>query len=258
MRFPLVAALGMFLAVGPARLYLQAQSFVDPGEHLTAATVRLVLRSTSWGTGWMVQLMMAALAAIICFRPARSPRASRSTVWSTAVGLAAAFSTPLTGHAVAGPWPPAIQVFVQGVHVLGGGVWLGTLLALMVIGFRTTRGLDREARAEAVSQLVQRFSPLALAGAATLVLAGSIMSWLYLRSIPALWQTVYGRTLLVKLAVLVAVLAHGAFNWRRVKPTLSSPAGTEMLRRSAGLELVLGALLLAVTAVLVALPTPHM
>ena len=78
-----------------------------------------------------------------------------------------------------------------------------------------------------------------------------------------LWSTPYGRTLALKLLLLGGVAAAGAFNWRRVRPALAGEGGGRTLRRSAALELALGALVVAwggvvgaAPAVLWALPTP--
>ena len=57
-------------------------------------------------------------------------------------------------------------------------------------------------------------------------------------------------------ALLAGVAALGFYNWRRVLPTLGDDAATHRLRRSARVELGLGLVVLLVTAVLVALPTP--
>jgi putative copper export protein len=62
----------------------------------------------------------------------------------------------------------------------------------------------------------------------------------------------------VKLCCLGGVAALGAYNWRVVQPKLEAGAGDDLLRRSAWTELALGAVLLIVTAVLVALPAPGM
>ena len=80
-------------------------------------------------------------------------------------------------------------------------------------------------------------------------------AWLHLGTVPALWQTPYGKTLLVKLAILSVVGATGAYNWLRVKPSLGNIEGATRIRRSAVVELGVGVLVLIVTAVLVATPT---
>lgn len=98
------------------------------------------------------------------------------------------------------------------------------------------------------------FSALALWCVGALVASGTLGAWVQLGSVAALWGSAYGRTLLVKLGAVALVFAAGAYNWRRISPTLGDAAAR--LRRSAALELALGAFVLAVTAVLVATPPP--
>jgi copper transport protein len=110
----------------------------------------------------------------------------------------------------------------------------------------------------AVARMVARFSPVALTGAALAVGAGLLLAVAYVGDFAALGGTTYGRTLLVKVGCLGFTAALGAWNWRRVRPRLGTPAATATLRRSAALELILGFCLLAATAVLVALPAPKL
>jgi putative copper export protein len=72
---------------------------------------------------------------------------------------------------------------------------------------------------------------------------------------PSLVANDRGKTLLIKLAVLSVVAVTGAYNWLRVKPTLGQSEGAPRIRRCALVELSVGILVLAVTAVLVATPT---
>ena len=99
------------------------------------------------------------------------------------------------------------------------------------------------------------FSPTALAFAGVTATTGVFAAWLHLERVSALWETAYGRTLLIKLAVLSIVAATGAYNWLRVRPALGDLEGATRVRRSAMVELGVGLLVLAVTAVLVAMPT---
>jgi len=109
-------------------------------------------------------------------------------------------------------------------------------------------------RGETVASLVHAFSPAALAFAAIVALTGLLATWAHLGFTSALWTTSYGRTLLLKLAILAALAAAGAWNWKRVKPALGDEAGAARLRRSVRLELGFGVLVLLVTAILVATP----
>jgi putative copper export protein len=85
---------------------------------------------------------------------------------------------------------------------------------------------------------------------------GVFSAWLHLGTVPALWTTGYGRTLLLKLGVASLVFGTGAYNWLRVKPALEREEAAGPLRRSATIELTVALVVLAVTAVLVATPLP--
>ena len=59
-----------------------------------------------------------------------------------------------------------------------------------------------------------------------------------------------------KLLFLAGVIGTGFYNWRVVQPTLGSDVATTRFRRSASSERAIGAIVIVVTAVLVAMPTP--
>jgi putative copper export protein len=147
---------------------------------------------------------------------------------------------------------------VNAVHILAASTWLGTLLVLTIVGIR---GVLRSATAGAqrallVSDLVNSFSPLALTAATIVVITGATTAWLHLKRISALWTTSYGIALLVKLFLVAIVVVLGAWNWRRVRPSLGVEGTEETIRRSATMELTFAGLVLIATAVLVTLPSP--
>jgi putative copper export protein len=166
-------------------------------------------------------------------------------------GLAFALRNLLAGR-VAG--------MVNPLHVLGGSLWIGTLFVLVVCGVRQTLRpevsvADRE---RDVAEMVRRFSVVGLGGAALLGITGLITGWTHLNPLAALWTTPYGYALIAKLCVVVIVLGLGAWNWRRVGPTLGTEGGARTIRRTASIELALAALVLFITAILVSLPSPKL
>jgi copper transport protein len=156
--------------------------------------------------------------------------------------------------ALLGQWARLINP----IHLLAGGMWIGTLFYLVVAGIWLTlrSGLSSERRGVLVMEMVSQFSPFALVSAGMLATFGVITAWRHLKTIPALWTTPYGITLIVKLCVVGCVLALGAFNWRRQRPLLGTEAGAKALRRSAAAELTVAALVLVITSILVSLPSP--
>lgn len=149
---------------------------------------------------------------------------------------------------------------VNPLHVLGGSLWLGTLFALVVCGLAQMlqSSVPEAEREEAVAEMVRRFSTIALASAGLLGVTGVITSWTHLNPLAALWTTPYGYALVAKLAVVGVVAGLGAWNWRRVGPSLGSPGGALAIRRTASTELVFAAVVLFLTAILVSLPSPKL
>ncbi|HEY6867399.1 MAG TPA: CopD family protein [Candidatus Eisenbacteria bacterium] len=148
---------------------------------------------------------------------------------------------------------------VNPLHMLAGGLWIGTLFVLVTAGFGAARrgALPDERRVALMTRMVNAFSPLALSAVPVLAAFGLVTAWTHLHAIRALWTTPYGVTLIVKLCVVAVVLALGAWNWRRQKRRMDSDAGAAALQRSARAELAVAAVVLAVTAVLVSLPSPR-
>ena len=248
-----LAAALIFAVVAFARLHAQSVALAGLGGDGTGGVIGRILTQTVWGTGWLVQIAATGVAAIGFFM-ARRERAVGWTV--AAVGALALAVTPaLTGHAAALPSLAPLAVIADAVHVASAGGWLGSLLLVLVAGMPAALAPgtgDRD-----VADLVNAFSTIALRFAAALGATGLIAAWLQVGSFTALWESGYGRTLLLKLAVASAVLAIGAYNWRRVRPALGEKAGAALLRRSATAELAIGAVVLLITAALVGMETPR-
>ena len=178
-------------------------------------------------------------------------RVASSVGWTlAAIGIPFAVLQPIYTGKLSGK--------VNAVHILAASTWLGTLLVLTMIGIR---GVIKSAaagqqRAELVYDLVNSFSPLALTAATIVGISGLTTAWLHLKRVSSLWTTSYGLTLIVKLILVGIVVALGAWNWRRVRPSLGDEGSELTIRRSATMELTFAALVLIATSVLVTLPSP--
>jgi copper transport protein len=178
-------------------------------------------------------------------------RVSSSIGWTlAAIGILVVVLQPVYTGTLAGK--------VNAVHILGASTWLGTLLVLTLIGIRgviksATAGAQR---AQLVADVVNSFSPLALVAASIVAITGLTTAWLHLKRISSLWTTSYGIALDIKLVFVLIVVVLGAWNWRRIRPSLGSEGSEQTIRRSARMELTFAALVLIVTSVLVTLPSP--
>lgn len=244
--FGMIAAAGLVIAT-VIKLYGETVAMHD-------APIRTILFATGWGLAWDVQLL-GSLIAIAAFRSAHN---ESGAAW--AVAAAAAFVlgvTPaLTGHAIAGD-EALFAVPLDVLHVIAGSVWVGTLATILVVGIGAAAKTPASVKLSTiVAGMINVFSPLALICGAIVVATGGIAALLHLEPLSTLWTTLYGQVLLIKLVVVGILSAVGAWNWRKVKPTLVGDEGVIPLQRSARLELAVSAMVLAITAFLVALPLP--
>jgi copper transport protein len=214
-----------------------------------------ILFATGWGWAWSAQ-MVACLVAVVGFAIAH--RGTRSGWRLAALAGAVLVVTPAaTGHAIGGD-EALFAVPIDVLHVLAGSVWVGTLGVILIAGIgaaaKTPGTVSLGTR---VAAMINAFSPLALVCGAAIVATGVVASLLRLEPFSSLWTSTYGKVLIVKLALVSLLFVVGAWNWRRVKPTLGGNEGVKALRLSARAELSVSALVLVVTAVLVALPLPE-
>jgi putative copper export protein len=166
----------------------------------------------------------------------------------------AALCTALRGFATTGRWTS----LVNPLHVLAGGLWIGTLfvLAFAALPLTVRRWWPEGKHPAAVAVMVRRFSTLALVASGLLVLTGVTTAWRHLHRLDALWTTPYGLALCAKLVFVLSVGGLGAYNWRAVSPRLGHDDATDSLSRFARTELALALVVLLITSILVSIPAP--
>jgi copper transport protein len=230
--------IGLLALVG--RLFAASKGLTEPGAPVGLSEVAAMLQ-TAWGRGWMAQV--GSMLAVVLLSLGRRPV---GLVDRLAV-LAACAATTLTGHATTFPAGAALGTAVTTLHVSGAACWLGTLGALLSL------------RTGPLHESLRRFAPVALTGATLLFASGLVVTWGALGGLPLpgrLGGTDYGRVLAVKLGVVALILAAGAWHWRVAAPGLARGGPMRSFVRTAWLEVVLAAVVLAVTAVLGLLDPP--
>lgn len=111
--------------------------------------------------------------------------------------------------------PMAVVVGADAAHLIAGAVWFGGLVLLL----QRVRGRRLADDPVGGAALVRDWSRVAGFAVATVVVAGSALSWATVRSLDAL-STGYGITLLVKIALALLVIALGIYNHFRVVPAV--------------------------------------
>jgi copper transport protein len=280
----LAAAVVLGMASGLAGLVLlgATEAGVSFWSALAPATVREVA-STHAGTGWVLRLadwallglalgLLAMRGAVPVLRPVplgatghvlgRPP--SRAALAGLAVpALALAVTPALAGHA--STQHPVWALFALDIgHVLAMSTWLGGLVLLVACVPAATRALAPPERSRLLAGTLVRFSPLALGAVGVLLATGVTQALINVRSLDAFTATAYGRAVLIKAGLLVALIGLGAVNRQRVLPALrrvaaggDPPGGAgRLLRRTLRAEVALVLVVLGVTGALTGYPPP--
>jgi copper transport protein len=123
------------------------------------------------------------------------------------------------GHA-AQTSPRGVSVFLDWLHLVTGSLWVGGLIGLLIV-WRTLPAVSRVA---GLIVCVPRFSNLAFVSVLLLLGTGIGATVLHLPILSALWQTSYGKVILIKIGILAATLPLAAVNLLRNKPGLVAAA----------------------------------
>jgi copper transport protein len=253
-----------------AALGIVLQGATATGDSFWAALDADVLRDvldTRFGTVWRLRLTAFALLLVLLPWPGPSGgRGSERPAWGVggvrgaAIAVVVAYlvvSPALAGHAAADGLGPLAALDV--LHVAAMSAWVGGVALLALALPAATRLLGRADRTRLLAAVVSRFSTVALVAVGALLASGVLQSVLQLESLAELADTAFGRAILAKSAIFVALVALGAHNRRRSQPALvrlardgEAPgrAGTA-LRRAVRAEVGLMVAVLGVTAALV-------
>jgi copper transport protein len=240
----ILVGLVLLLALG-VRAVCQSANTFGPAAALDLDHLRTVAVESRWGGRFLSQVWAAA-AATAAFAWTRVH--ARSGWMLTAISvLSFCLVLPRTGHAMShGP----LALGAQALHVLGAGLWIGTLLVAVAPRRLLTPGFEPQAR-DTSRSVLSYFAPVAITGAAALVASGALTAYVYLPDIDSLFSTAWGRTLLAKIAATGMAGTLGFLNFRRFRRLATSRSLT-----LARVELAVAVAVIALTAILTALPSP--
>jgi putative copper resistance protein D len=217
-----------------------------------------VLVQTQAGHVWLVRAgFLALLAVFLSIRMSVERRADWRAARGEGVFLGVAALAPLAaaGHAAAVEPDTLRAIALDGLHVLGAGIWVGGLLplALLLRAAATEEGADARPYAALAAR---RFSRAAVGIVLVLAATGTWLAITHVGNVAGLVGTSYGRLLLAKLALLVLALGLAALNRSVLLPRLGGDGptvGRPAMRRLAGFVAVEAGLALAILVIVAAM-----
>lgn len=176
---------------------------------------------------------------------------SRRHVAALVAGGVAACAPALTGH-TRGVTPEVLAVGADMLHLVAGSIWLGGLVALLLVL------PDLSGRGTLAVEVLAKFSAVAAAVLVALVLTGALLAWRITGSWGVLFDSAYGRLLMVKVAAALIAVLIAVANRFALLPRLQQAthrrdrrAGVRLLVRATAAEAAVLVAVLLVTGFLV-------
>jgi len=173
------------------------------------------------GRALLVSLLLVLLVAVLCTLATRIV----AVAWAAVFALLAVLPLSLAGHA-SGSADHMVAVDSLAMHLVGAVLWVGGLVALVLVGARL--GDQRET-------VVRRYSTLALACFVLVSFSGVVNAALRVGSFAGL-ATPYGLLVIGKVVALSLLGIAGYLHRRRTIPRLGSDRSA--FARLAGVEVV--------------------
>lgn len=200
-----------------ASLWLKAAEMAEVPPAQAAGAVGTVLSGSHYGVAWIIGAA-ALLVAGAWLWTARSMSRPGSAGMLAFLPLAVFWYAQCMSSHGAEAGDISVFMFVYSAHLALISLWVGEVLVaglVVLAGGDATPGSERRA-------FVQRLSASATRSLAGILLTGAYVSWQMLHSVADLINDPYGRTLLVKLALVAAAAGMGAYNRFVVMPSLGA------------------------------------
>ncbi len=264
-----IVALVVAVAANILALIQQSMVFFNTGaaEVLSQNLWSVVRIGSRFGDVWNVRIaFLAIMAALFGFSvyPRNLPPESVRAFW-----VANAWLMPLligtfsvSSHAAGSLMLPWVGIFVDWIHSLAVGAWVGGLAALVLVLPAALRPYNAEERRLALLAVLRRFSRLAVSAVVIVIATGiySSLNWLYQPS--DLTETAWGGALFVKLILVASLLVLGLGHQIVVNPERYARWSTRFSRAislalTLRLEIILAIVTLVAVANLSATPIPQ-
>lgn len=229
-----ILCLASALATGAKILLMSAMMSGDLAGMFDMAFARMILGA---GEGLASGVRLAGLA-LCAFAVSSNPR---FRVLAPAGAAIASMSFAGIGH-VHALWPNVAPSLLLCLHLLCAAFWLGALAPLLITA--------RDRNHSQIAGVAARFGKWALGVVVLLLSAGASLLWILMRDAAQFWSSDYGRMMAIKLFFVAALLGIAGANKLYLTPRLLQGHSKAFIwfRRSVQTEMVLGALILLITA----------
>lgn len=182
--------------------------------------------SGRFGTYWLLRMGVILLALFVSLYMLLSKRRPRVVehalpLLNLFLGSVLFIALTMSGHAAAvSSVLVPYSVVLDWLHLLASALWVGGMIYILLIYLPLLKLRPTSERARSLLAMLPQFSPLAIAGVAIMAITGPLNATFHLTSINEFITSAYGRTLAIKILLVIALLATSTYHVGWLRPRL--------------------------------------
>jgi copper transport protein len=244
-----LTGIGLLLVLASNILMLAVQA-------INLQTTAFEVIKTGFGTTWLVRMVLTIILLALWFWSER-----RSSINSTqqllilGFSLALIFTTTMFGHGAAIMSEPSIVL--DFVHNLLASVWIGGVIYAVFVMIPSFSKLESDNKEKFSLLVLPKISCVVIISVGILIITGPTLLWFLETDVGLLYDSTYGKLILIKIMLGSIMIAIGGYNQFRIqKPAQKTLESGKIFvynkfRRSLKIESIVGIVLLGVVAMLV-------
>jgi copper transport protein len=195
---------------------------------LALSTLQGLVSDSQFGTYWTMRIVVVLLALVLAIfalvKRQRSRMVDSVLSWCNLIlSLALLIAIALSGHASAVSSNVQVwSVLGDWLHLLAASLWIGGMFYIAAIYLPILRACPSGERTRILLSALARFSPLAIAGVIIMSITGPVNAIMHMTSFLQLITTAYGRTLSLKVILVIALLVTSAIHVFWLRPRLKT------------------------------------
>jgi len=219
-------------------------------------TTVLEVIKTGFGTIWLVRMILTIILLALWFWLERKSNIGNTQQFLIlGFSLALIFTTTMFGHGAAMMIEPSIVL--DFIHNLLASVWIGGIIYAVFVMIPSFSKLESDKREQFSLLILPKISCIVLISVGILIITGPTLLWFLESNVDLLYDSAYGKLILLKIVLGVIMIAIGGYNQFRIqKPAQKTLEYGKIFvfnkfRKSLKIEAIIGIALLGVVAMLV-------
>ena len=201
---------------------------------------------THFGMMWIIRMIFTGALLVLWFAAERRGMRGRTLIILIGLSAVLLWTSSQIGHGAASG--DTMPVILDYIHNWVAAVWIGGvayLCLVLVPALSAAGGRDR-----IIAVMLPRFSAVFTICVGVVIITGPLLMWSLESDLALIYESVYGRLIMAKLALAAGMIAAGGY--MQFALMRSAGAGAwRRLRRSLPAEMVMGVALLGAVALLV-------